>query len=294
MEIRLTDKFIGYIDILGYSSLTRAAEAGKDLSLGDLEAILQKLGTEADREHHQKYGPTICPRAPRLHNDLDFQITQVWDSVVVSTEISPAGIISLVSHCLKACIGLLVQGVMCRGYIKRGMIYHTGQRILGSGHVDTVAKEKSVTFFRQDADERGTPFIEIDPEVVEYVANLPDKCVSEMFERMVLQHNGLTAVFPIKRFYHSFTFGGARVPPFDPTKEKKNNNTVREGIKGLQQKLMKFVDTSDATVVRKANHYIHALDEQLKVCDRTDETIDMLCQSFGRRFTKEAFPGLFH
>jgi hypothetical protein len=291
--IQLTDKFIAYIDILGYSALTRAAEAGIGFSFAEMEEILEMLGTEEDRKHHQKYGPTTCPQAPRMRNDLDFQIAQVWDSVVVSAEVSPAGVVNLISHCFGVCIHLLTKGVMCRGYVKRGKIYHDGQKIFGSGHVEAVAKEKNVSFFKQNADERGTPFIEVDAEVVDFVAKQPDKCVKEMFGRMVLSHEGLTAVFPIKRLSHSFIIGGFGAPPFDSAKEKMSNDNLRESLKSLKQKVMTFVDQSDSHIVGKANHYVRALDEQMKVCDRTDEMIDALCRPIGRRMTKEEFPGLF-
>jgi hypothetical protein len=148
--IHPTEKFIAYIDILGYSALTRAAEAGNGFSFEDLDQILRLLGSEADRHRYRKYGPTTCPQAPLLRRDLDFRITQAWDSVVISVEISPAGVINLVSHCFGACTNLLIKGVMCRGYIKRGLIFHDGDKIFGSGHVDTVAKERNVSFFKRE------------------------------------------------------------------------------------------------------------------------------------------------
>ena len=291
MTITLCDKFIGFVDILGYSALTRAAEAGKGLSFEGLEKLQQALGDERDVEHCRQYGPAICPNAPRKQRDLDFQVTQVWDSVVVSAEISPSGVMSVVHHCWKACIELLAEGVMCRGYISRGMICHDRKRVLGSGHVDTVAKEKGVSFFRQQADEQGTPFIEVDPQIVTYVAGQDDKCVREMFDRLVLHRDDLTAIFPIKRLKHSFFISA--YAPFDPEKERANNNAVRQNIRGLKAKIASFVDEADPSVLRKAGHYLRALDDQLNACDRTDVFIDRMSQPFGHKMTKEWFPGLF-
>lgn len=218
--------------------------------------------------------------APRNREDLDFQVAQVWDSVVVSAEISPGGVVNIVSHCFGVCIRLLASGVMCRGYVTRGMIYHDGQRIFGSGHVDTVARERQVTFFKQDADERGTPFIEIDPEVVGYISAQPDKCVKEMFGRMTLTHEGVTAIFPIKLLSHPLVIGGIGRREFNPKEERQSNEGVREELKNLKAKLMNFVNKSDLSATKKANHYIRAIDRQLNICDRTDEMIDALCQPF--------------
>jgi hypothetical protein len=292
-KVELQEKFIGFVDILGYSALTRSAEQGCGFSFEQLEELTRMLGADEDRKHFEKYGPTTCPMAPRVQKHMDFQVSQAWDSVVVSAEVSPAGLINLVSHCFGACIRLLTKGVMCRGYIKRGRIHHEGMRIFGSGHVDAVAMEKQVSFYKQDAQERGTPFIEVDPEIVEYVNSQPDKCVKEMFSRMVLTHEGLSAVFPIRRLSHSFVIGGFGMPPFDPTKEKKSNDNLRQSLLAFKKKVSELVEGADDTALRKSQHYLRALDQQLQVCNETDEMIDRLQQPFGRRYTKKDFPGLF-
>ena len=96
------------------------------LSLKELCEITDMLGKPSEREHFKRYGPTTCPQAPRIRKDLDFRITRAKasDSVLISVETSPAGLINLVSQCWKACMGLLAKkGIMCRGYIKRGPIY---------------------------------------------------------------------------------------------------------------------------------------------------------------------------
>ena len=64
---------------------------------------------------------------------------------------------------------------MCRGYIKRGQIYHTEQRQIGTGLSDVVEREKVASIFKLDSDERGIPFIEIDRDVIQYVEHQPDE-----------------------------------------------------------------------------------------------------------------------
>ncbi len=293
IEIRPAEKFIGFVDILGYSALTRVAEAGRGLSLSELQNIIKLLGSSEDRDRYEKRGGATCPGAPHIRKDLDFQISQAWDSVVVSTEISPAGAINLVSHCWGACIMLLTKGVMCRGYIKRGMVYHEGEEVLGSGHVDAVAKEKLVSIFKRDAQEKGTPFIQVDNEVVEYIAGQSDKCVKEMFSRMIVTDGDVTALFPIKRLSHKFILAGYGTPPLDAEKEKSNNDMVRRNIMRLKDKILCFVDASDSSAVQKSEHYIRALDAQLIVCDETDALIDGWEKRFGTKVTSDKRPGLF-
>ena len=138
--LQYTEKFIAFFDVLGWKYLVRASEEGRGLSLRELSEILAALGTADDREHFEKYGPTICPEAPRIRKDMDFRISSASDSVLISAEVSPAGLINLVSHCCTACFKLMSKGVMCRGYIKRSLIYHTPGQQIGTGLSDVVER----------------------------------------------------------------------------------------------------------------------------------------------------------
>lgn len=272
------DKFIGFIDIVGFKSLVQAAEANAGLTFAELSQAVNALGSEADLKHVEQYGPSTCPEAPRLRKNIDLQITQASDCVILSAEVSPAGVINLVSHCWVAQFKLLKMGIMCRGYIKRGLIYHTKTHQIGTGLSDAVESEKKVSIFKQDADERGTPFIEIDPAIVEYVRTQPDRCVKEIFSRYVKTDRGLTALFPFKRLNHSFVIGGFG-PKSDPAKEKASVNVVRGWIRNMKAGVSKHINQSDLKAVSKGNHYIRMLDEQLGACDKTEEMIDRLMLS---------------
>lgn len=182
-EAEFSQKFIVFFDVLGWKHHIQAANEGRGLTIIELEEIITALGTSEDRSHFEKYGPTICPRAPRIRSDLDFRVTAASDCAIVSAEISPAGLINLVSHCWSACLKLLSKGMMCRGYIKRGPIHHTDKHQFGIGLNEAIEGEKNVSFFREDANDRGTPFIEVDQEIVRYVEEQPDACVKEMSPR---------------------------------------------------------------------------------------------------------------
>ncbi len=272
------DKFIAFVDILGFKNLVDTAEVNAGLSLAQLRAFCSALDNPDDRAAIVRYGPTICPESACIRRDLDFQATQVSDCVVLSAEVSPAGAINLVSHCWRAAMRLLTEGIMVRGYMTRGPIFHESNTFMGTGYHKALKKERDVTAFKKEADERGTPFIEVDPEVCDYVRDCGDACVQEMFSRMVEGDKTVTAIFPFKRLSHSFGIGlGAK---FDPAKEKESNQIMREWIQRFQDRVMSFVDESKPEAVNKARHYIRALDRQLAVCDETDEMIDRLCAPF--------------
>lgn len=274
-EPKFTEKIIAFFDVLGWKSLVRAADEGRGLSLAELSEIVTALGTDDDRKHFEKYGPTTCPKAPRIKKGMDFQITSASDCVVISTEVSPAGLINLVSHCSTACFKLLFKGIMCRGYIKLGRIYHTADQQIGPGLSDAVEREKQVSIFKKESDEGAPPFIEVDKEIVQYVEGQADQCVKEMFLHLVKTEGDLAAIFPFKRLNHSFMISGFGTT-FDPEKERASLNVVREWIHKMKEEVRRHIDPSDQSAQMKGDHYIRMLDAQLIACDHTEDAIDRL------------------
>lgn len=270
------DKFVAFVDILGFKQMVEAAENGEGRGLAELRELQADLGHAHGAASIRKHGPRICPASPRIAQDLDFQATQISDCVVVSAEVSPAGAIALVNHCWGAAITLLTKGVLVRGYITRGRIFHDGYDVIGTGYQSAYDRERGVTAFRRNADERGTPFVEVDRAVCEYVDQQGDACVREMFGRSVKHDGEVTALFPFKRLNHSFSIGGYGRPHFDPEREKQSNDTVRKNLHLLKDRLLRYVQPDDEQAMVKVRHYLHALDGQLKQCDRTDELIDKL------------------
>jgi len=269
------EKFVAFIDILGFKGMVDAAESGSGKTLPELLTLISNLGNHADLQFYEKHGPEICPDAPRINKNLDFIITQISDCVIVSAEISPAGIINLVAHCSKVVMRLLKEGVMCRGYITRGSVYHTNTQIIGSGYNQAFSKESGVIAFQNEADELGTPFIEVDKLVCDYIEETKDKCIKEMFSRNVKSDGTVTAIFPFQRLSHSFGIGGI-FGNLDVEKEKKSNEVVRGWLNNLKESVWSQVDKNNKSAVKKAKHYITALDHQLEICNKTAEVLDKM------------------
>lgn len=281
--MQFEEKIVAFIDVLGFKNMVKEAESGSGISLTEIMNHLSKLGTAEDSSKFQKYGPTICHKSETIRRDLNFKVTQISDCAIISSEISPAGVINLVSHCFGAVIELLLRGIMCRGYITKGSIFHNDNYVIGSGYQDAYTKESGVTAFKIEANERGTPFVEVDRKVCEYVKNSTDSCFREMFSRMTKTENGLTALFPFQRLSHSIGKGGFGQPEeFNPDKEKEYNNMIRTRLQTLIERVEVFVDHNNEKALSKSRHYIKAINEQLRVCDRIDETIDTACQPFPR------------
>ncbi len=66
-DIQSIEKFIGYVDIVGFKSLVRAAEEGRGLSLVELSAAVKMLGADDDRKHLEKRNTARrSVRSPRV------------------------------------------------------------------------------------------------------------------------------------------------------------------------------------------------------------------------------------
>jgi hypothetical protein len=54
MTIELTEKFIGFVDIMGFKSLMARADAGNGMSHSELFDLLKLLGSDEDRAERIK------------------------------------------------------------------------------------------------------------------------------------------------------------------------------------------------------------------------------------------------
>lgn len=208
----MKDKFIAFVDILGFSSLVEAEEQkGNDLSR--LLELTETLGSPV-----RTGAPIACPNSRRASPDVDFKTTQISDCVVVSTEISPAGIVSLVQHCFVITLALLSKSSLCRGYITRGNIVHNDHQFIGTGYMHALKSQKTVAFMRTNIEETGTPFVQIDNRVTEYVKNESDDCVRKVFDRMVRSDGSYTAIYPFEAL--SKIPSALVTPDFNPDVQK--------------------------------------------------------------------------
>jgi hypothetical protein len=277
--VQFKEKFIAYVDILGFKQLVAAVERGERMSLPALVSLTaEKLGRPNARRFFEQYGPRLCPAASYIQKDLDFVVTQVSDCAIFSAEVSPAGGINLIGEVWLAVTELLVQGHLCRGYITRGNICHTEKLLLGTGYQNAFANESGVKAFQRNADERGTPFVEVDATVRDYLANSQDACVRDMFARHVKTDGIATALFPIQQFCSKFAISAG----FDAAKQKASNNNLRQTLRRIKGLVREHVDHSNIKAVQKSEHYLNALDVQLEVCDQTDRFIDALSRPFGQ------------
>ena len=281
-QMDFSEKFVAFVDILGFTDMVKDAECGNGKSVAELVDLLNAMAAIDNLNNIRAYGPIVCPESRCINRDLDFQVVQVSDCIVVSCEVSPAGIINLVNHCWIAAFRLLKQGILCRGYITKGSIYHDGLQFFGSGYVRAFAGEKDGVSFKGGPAEKGTPFIELDTITCDYIAGCGDSCVQKQFSRLAEIDGDLRAIFPFKRLSHTVSTGsfGPFKIEFDPSKERASNNIIREAINAMKEKILVHANEMDERAMKKTMHYLKALDSQLANCDWIDESIDKLLEPF--------------
>jgi hypothetical protein len=280
-QLVFEDKFIAFVDVLGFENIVNAAESGNPKHLQEVLSILEESGSPATRLKLDQCGASICPNSQRLQRNLNFRATHISDCIVVSCEVSPAGIINLINHCCVFVLKLLRIGVMCRGFMTRGRISHSDSQFVGTGYQRAYGGESNVTIFKRESNERGTPFVELDSAVIEYIRSC-DACVQEIFRRCVRRDGDLVALFPFQRLSHSFILGDYGGHKFNPEEEMQSVRNVRNMLLNMKQSVSSFVDRSNPSAVQKSEHYIGVLDSQLAECDRTDE--------FLKTFSNARFP----
>ena len=287
-EPRFSDKFIAFVDILGFKSKVESAEQDGDLSLRKLLDFTVALESRTHSRTIEGYGPAICPESRYIDRGLDYKVTQVSDCVVVSAEISPAGVINIIHHTYYAALKLLMKGLMVRGYVRQGNIFHEDNNFMGTGYQQALKGEEEVKAFQTSPDDIGTPFIEIDREVVQYIKKCDDQCVQTMFERMTRAEDDVTVIFPFQSLSRLNDFYG------DLDKSKENLEVIQSWIHNARHNVESFAPSSDSDAARKSKYYLKFLDEELAKCDEFEKDIDLLKQpAIKLRHDPESSPGLF-
>jgi hypothetical protein len=238
------EKFVAFIDILGFKQIVADSESGAGIPLAQILELLKNFGSPDERQKYEPQGPFLCPYSQRIENNIDFRLSQISDCAVVSTEISPAGAINLINFCWVIAMKFLKHGILCRGHITRGQIYHSEDQFIGTGYQNAYAAESKVSLFQRDPEDKGTPFIEVDKSICHYVEAFSDDCVKMMFGRMTRSDGEGVAIFPFQRLQHSFSIGGHGTN-FDSEKERESNGNVRKWIKTMKEKVRSFADDSN-------------------------------------------------
>jgi hypothetical protein len=74
-QVKFDDKFIAFIDVLGFKSMVSASESGHGMSLAELMECLSKLGSSKDEHEFERDGPAMCPQSKYIRQNLNSKVT---------------------------------------------------------------------------------------------------------------------------------------------------------------------------------------------------------------------------
>ena len=272
IEPELSDKFVAFVDILGFQSKVEALERREGARLSDLLELCSKLSQEPLTKNVTDYGPIICPESRYKSRNLDYEVTQVSDCAVISIEVSPAGVINLMQHVSACVFSLMTKGFMLRGYVTRGNIHHRGSQFIGTGYQNAFRMEKEVKAFRVPLDEGSTPFVELDKSVVDYVKEETDQCVKEVFGRLTKEDaDGIAVVFPFQRLSD---LAGQNIMNAETC--RRSLRTIRRWLTDFLEKLNTQSPCTDLEANEKSRYYRRFLEEQMGECDRIEKFLCMM------------------
>lgn len=253
------EKFIAFIDILGFKEIVKKSVEGTGRSIEEIKELFDILDSFDSKKQFN-----LCPQANRNSSSLDFEITQISDCVIMSSEISSAGIINLIEKSYIIASKLLRKGCLCRGYIDKGVIYHKGKDIIGTGYQDTYLKESEVSIFANSNNEKGTPFIEIDKKIHEYIIMCDDKCVQKFFGRMTIKAGMQFAIFPFHSFNCSFILADGKGVQSNLTEKQTYCTDLITKIDEIKTIILSNSKTENPKALEKIRHYIEALENKQK------------------------------
>ncbi|WP_421848728.1 hypothetical protein [Marinomonas sp.] len=260
------EKVIAFIDIIGFKNIVENSEKGEGKSLSEILEILNIFNTPRN---------TVCALSD---DDLDFVITQISDCAVISAELSDLGIVNLIEHCHSVTSGLMLDhGIMCRGYITIGNIYHTPTQVVGTGYQKAYLGEGKVIIFQQ-CDEK-TPFVEIGPEVQKRLDDIHDPCIKSYIKLNTHSDDVYQAINPFSCL--------TRLA--DSSEHTKQLHRVKGIISGLKLKISTISPDEDKNAFAKSKYYYSFLNEQNQKCDELISREETLSQPFPSRKMDEIY-----
>jgi len=258
------DKFIAFVDLLGFKEKIALAEIGDGFSLENIFELTRTLELTAFQEGLNEYGPSTCPDAKKLSSDLNFNVTQISDCAIISCEVSEAGLVNLVHAIFQIVFRLMQKGILVRGCLTRGSVYHDGRHIFGSGYHDALDGERSVTFSSKNEQDKRPPFVELSREVVEYQNTISDLQVQKTLAKLTLHRNSISAVYPFNQM-DVFLDSIAQVYSSGNVDEAQRQFLIIvEGLKKCRELVKQGVDGAGEQEKRYANHYVDSISKAIK------------------------------
>ncbi len=275
------EKYIAFIDIMGFKELVVEAEERNDAS----QAITSiRTLSNIPQQHIQKDGQTTLPSLPRIKDDLSFQITQISDCVIISSEKSPSGLANVLDAC-RIILGRQTRKNhrLVRGYLTKGKVIHTSDLLLGSGYHKALEGEKNAHGIIDGQIFEGAPVIEVDRAIGEDVKGYNEQLLTRIFDRIVLEKNSILNIDAWKIFANNFTQSGCAKKDIESLK------MLRKNIESIQ-----FPTSSSQDAVKKIEYGKALVSMWLTSCDQRIENCERMLRPFNSKKMYEISPSILN
>lgn len=125
------ERYVAFIDILGFSEIIRkTSPVGASEQTRSLETVLSEMGRR-DADWDNMFGD-------------DFKFLAFSDSIVMSEAISEVGLLQLLDEIASLSLRLLRNGLLMRGGISKGLLYHEDGVMFGPAFLDAYRLESTI------------------------------------------------------------------------------------------------------------------------------------------------------
>ncbi len=258
------DKFIAFIDILGFEKIIIEDK----ISLDEILAILNEFSMREGFSY-----TSLCPESKKIKDNFDLCSIQISDSLIVSSEVSIASAINLLFLCNRSIFKLAQYGLLCRGYITRGEVYHTRNQVIGKGYIEAFKNEGKYSL----------PYTRIDEKLYTYILQSGDACAIEIFKRLTKNIGTDIVIFPIHNMVYVSAISGEK----NLEDEKKEIDSIIDELTNLKILTEKYIDKNHDKAVEKWEEFEKMIDEKIAENQRAKESIDRLSRPFLKRLVRK-------
>jgi hypothetical protein len=126
-----SDRYVCFLDILGFSELIRnSLKEGSS----NVDSLISSLSEITSREG----------ALDQFFDEVDFVFQAFSDSIVMSADAKPIGLMYLLSEVNDLSKRLLLKGYLSRGAVARGSLYHAGTVMFGPAFLNAYRLESEV------------------------------------------------------------------------------------------------------------------------------------------------------
>lgn len=181
IDLKYKEKVIAFLDIMGFKNIVNKPEPGFEKEL--IATLIELKGMEDSRKS--------LAGEPFNHYK---QMTAFSDSIVISYDVSyPGAIFEILLDIIRMQIELSFIGLLFRGGVTIGEVFHDGGVVVGPGMVQAYELENKLAIY---------PRIIVDPILIEKAAKNPEK--ANNVEQELEYINGLLRKCENNYYYTDF------------------------------------------------------------------------------------------